>query len=94
VRRLRSLLIALVVIVLTAGAALAARALPEAAADGLARATDRSGNDVPVGLQVPTVSDEEGDEDGEEPDAAVPPDAEEVDGEPGEARVLVSLDER
>lgn len=72
-RRLRGLFIALAVLAISAGAALAG--LPQAAADGLARAAEASGKTVPVGpdVQPPAeeqeqVVDEEQDEETEAPD--------------------------
>jgi hypothetical protein len=67
VRRLRGLLIALAVLAISAGAVLAGRALPQAAADGLSHAADASGRTVPASPDVaPTVKDESQDEDQDE----------------------------
>jgi hypothetical protein len=78
-RRARGLLIALAILALSAGAAVAARPVfttPDAAAGGLERATDASGVSVPV-AGAPTESAPEVTE--EEPTEA-PSDAPEVDG--------------
>jgi hypothetical protein len=48
-RHLRSPLIALAVLAISAGVVLAGQALPELASDGLDRASQASGSDVPVG---------------------------------------------
>ena len=68
-RRLRSLIIALAVLALSAGL-VAGREMPEAAADGLATAAEAAGKIVPVGPPAPTegapVEDVEEDEPGDE----------------------------
>jgi hypothetical protein len=67
VRHLRGVLIALAVLALSAGAALAG--LPQAAADGLARATHASGKTVPVPATITT---EEVDPDVDAPEVVAP----------------------
>lgn len=81
-RRIRSLLIALVVLALSAGAVSAFRSLPSAAADGLATAGAAAGMTVPARPDaVPTTrnqdraeSDEDADEDGSASEPATHPD--------------------
>lgn len=82
-RRLRGLLIAFAILALSASAAAAARptlSTPEAAADGLERATEASGIEVPAG---PPEADEpvtdEDEEEAEEPIAEEPAEDEEGD---------------
>jgi hypothetical protein len=59
VRRLKSLLIALVVLALSAGVAFAARVMPQAANGGLERAAEAAGKTVPVDHTAGDESDEE-----------------------------------
>lgn len=96
-RRLKSLVIALVVLALSAGVAFAARVMPQAASGGLERAAEAAGKTVPVGPPVDE-SEPEGlvpTEATEEPDALEEPVAEEeeavaIDGEPGDHGAVVS----
>ena len=85
-RHARSLIIAVVVLLLSAGAVLGAKALPTASTNGLATAAEASGKTVPVRAGL---ADAEGDEDADEPDADAPdaeePDADEADADEPEA---------
>jgi hypothetical protein len=75
IRRSRGLLIALVVLGLSAGFALAARPMPEAAADGLATAAAAAGKTVPVGnpgVEDPTQGTETEDPEAEDPETEDP----------------------
>ena len=81
-RHLRGLLVALAALVLTAGAVLAARpasveAPPDAAGDGLTRASEAAGKTVPVRPEAPAVP--EGDEEDGDVDENAP-EAEEEEG--------------
>lgn len=60
VRRSRSLFIALVTLAITAGIALAARPMPAASSDGLATASEASGQTLPVGPVDATLDDQPG----------------------------------
>ncbi|HYU48304.1 MAG TPA: hypothetical protein VEO91_00030 [Candidatus Limnocylindria bacterium] len=81
-RRIRSLLIALVLLALSAGAVFAFRPLPSAATDGLSTAGAAAGMSVParpdappaVGSQQPAASDEDADEDTGPSEQATHPD--------------------
>lgn len=86
-RRVRGLLIALAIVALSAGAAAAARppfSTPEAAADGLERATEASGIDVPR-AGPPEPREPEADEPEDEPEEPVAEEPEEENGEGTEA---------
>jgi hypothetical protein len=70
-RHLRGLLVALAALVLTTGAVLAARpasveAPPDAAGDGLTRASEAAGKTVPVRPEAPAVPEGDENEDGDE----------------------------
>ncbi len=58
-RRLKSLFIALAVLALSAGIALAARQMPQQAGPGLQRASDASGKAVPLGHDASAGADEQ-----------------------------------
>jgi hypothetical protein len=75
VRRVKSLLIALVVLALSAGVAFAAKVMPQAAEGGLERAAEAAGKTVPVATEEEEPA-EEAPEAEEEP-AEVAPEAEE-----------------
>jgi len=76
VTRFRALLVAIAVLALTAGAALAghsALTTPSAAADGLQRAAEAAGKTVPVAGPPAEAPDENTDEDADEATEAVQP---------------------
>jgi hypothetical protein len=80
VTRFRALLVAIAVLAISAGAALAGRPAltpPSAAADGLQRAADAAGKTVPVAGLPAAAPDEDTDEDADE-DADEPQPAEEA----------------
>lgn len=77
-RRIRGLLIALAVLAISAGAVLAGRALPQAAADGLARAAEASGKTVPV-RPAPALTAEDPEEEEAAPESEEAEDAEDPD---------------
>ena len=88
VTRFRALLVAIAVLALTAGAALAghsALTTPSAAADGLQRAAEAAGKTVPVAGPPAEAPDENTDEDADEDtEAALPADEAPVDAQTAE----------